>query len=418
MDPLRESPQLPPYGMPQQSRQTSERHPLSIVSHVSGFFASFMMPDNKEPNQKADPLTAERVSQTSNQTVFKKRPPDDAMEEIQNAIVNVLPISDNFTSEKSIEEQRASHREAKDYLSKHLSTIGATVSFISPPKRTAPPQVASVEILPLPTAVFSWKNTEGVARDIQLDGARTSDDIVIYSAASQFNGCEACGPYTLPPGEAVRHYKSDPTQGPQAQLQFHPNQVELINCGGNIGFNGLCHILDEQTKSCVQHGYFMPQEEMADAVIDALSTKDEIEYLCVENRPYQKGQNRRDIKSVHMLLISAPAFGYGGMRPGPERNEIEFLCALKGFRAQFQHCIDLAQKENKSVVFNAAGMGLGVFGNDVLNVAKAFNVAGKEFESQLEANRVQVRFQVYKRGGKTQQLANLLDLQEWTNQAS
>lgn len=330
-----------------------------------------------------------------------------------DVINSVESIDRDFVIKNSIEIQRAAHAAAKVFLTDQLTSIGATVAFITPPPLTDLRELGSIKISQLLESVFYWEYTEGVALDIQRDGNRNENNIIIYGVASQFNGCEATRPYTIPPGQATKLYKNDPTQGPQAQLQFHPNQIELINCGGNIGFNGLSNILDEETKSSTKHGYFMPSIEQADAVIHSLSNKEGIEYLCVANRPYHENSNNYGVKPVHMILMSAPAFGYGGINSGKERDQIEFLCALQGFRAQFQHCIDLAKKENKAVIFKAAGMGLGVFGNHEMNVAKGFYVAAKEFELQLKDNHVEVRFQVFRGGGNAKKVANILKLTQW-----
>ena len=47
--------------------------------------------------------------------------------------------------------------------------------------------------------------------------------------------------FTVKPGEAYATYARDRTQGPQAQRQFHKDQVEIINSAGNIGFNWSLH---------------------------------------------------------------------------------------------------------------------------------------------------------------------------------
>lgn len=343
--------------------------------------------------------------------MLEKKSPN-LLQNMQKVIMSVSPIAEKFTAEASIEEQRVAHSAAKDFLTEHLTSIGATVAFISPTALVETIDVEQIQMIPLLEDLFYWENTQGVAEDIQRDGNRSEDNIVLYSAASQFNGCEAPGPYTLLPGQAVATYKRDRTQGPQSQLQFHPDQIELINCGGNLGFNGLSNILSEGTKSIVEHGYFRPQEKDADTIIQALSGSG-IEYMCVANRPYDERRNKYGAKPVHMALMSAPAFGYGGRCSKGKRDQIEFLCALQGFRAQFQHCIDLAQTEGKPVIFKAAGMGLGVYGNQAINVAKGLYVAAKEFEAQLQKNNVQIRFQVFRGIGNTRDLVNMLGLREW-----
>jgi len=57
-----------------------------------------------------------------------------------------------------------------------------------------------------------------------LDGRQ----IHLFGLASQFNGAEAVGPFTPPPGEAVRASENDKTQG-QAGRRTNQFVFELSN---------------------------------------------------------------------------------------------------------------------------------------------------------------------------------------------
>src|ERR1700733_8047688 len=291
-------------------------------------------------------------------------------------IANVAHIEDKFTQNHSIEEQRKAHENAKDFLKKSLAEIGAQIDFISHTIKETPSLADVVIKDDLDSEVFGVQNTGSVGKDIRVSGQGSQDHLVVYGVASQFNGCEAPIKRTIQPGDAVRVYKSDGTQGPEAQLAFPPEQVELINCGGNLGFNGLCHLLNEETKGEVAHGYFTPSQQKKQMIIEQLRERgDRIEYPCIANKPLE-GE-----KVVYQILSAAPAFGkYGNNQSakGQDQDEIEFLCALHGYRAQFEKCLHLAQTNEKPVLFKAAAVGLGVFGNQSINVAKAFYRAGSE----------------------------------------
>ncbi len=327
----------------------------------------------------------------------------------EEAINSTTAIDKKFTSH-SIQIQRDAHEDAKNFLKKLLPKVGAGIEIISPPD-LACPKVIDVSISnDLDPTVFCWMNTNSVGDDIQTDGKRTDNIIVVYGVASQFNGCESPSRATVPPGQAVPVYEGDGTQGPEAQLQFGKHQVELINCGGNKAFNGLCYVLDDATRTAVEHGYFTPSKDEAEKVIQQLTEKGKnIEYLCVGNIPTD-GQ-----KPVYLILVAAPAFGMytkNNTVTGKNREEIEFLCALHGFRAQYQQCINLAKREGKEVIFKPAAVGLGVFKNDPKVVVKALYQASKEFETELRNNKVSVRFQV-RGAGAAKFIADTLKLKQF-----
>lgn len=322
---------------------------------------------------------------------------------VGKAIASTKPIENDFTMTTSIEDQRKAHEDAKLFLKEELSKIGAKIDFVSH-SIDITPELGNFEFKgPLDPEVFAMQKKGDVRQEILKDGQRSGDNLVVYGVASQYNGCEAPGKYTIPPGNAVIVYKKDNTQGPAAQLAFSPDQVELINCGGNLGFNGLCNVLDEETKTEIAHGYFTPSGENAASVIQQLRDNGKkIEYSCIANIPLGAK------KVVHQILVSAPAFGEysrecnGVCVEGKEKEEIQFLCALHAYRAQFENCNNLAKDTGKQVIFKPTTSGLGVFGNDSEIVTKAFYQAATEYQKELKENNVKVLFQIFvNKYGKT-----------------
>lgn len=369
-------------------------------------------PDEDFPEYLKNPLPTKENSAADRQVAATA---ENALQQVslaRQAVSETAPIAKNYTTETPIDEQRQAHKKAKDFLSLNLQRIGARVRFISPPEGTTIPKYQHVDISePLDPKIFSWENTGGVMEDIFKDGERTNPNVkIVYGVASQFNGCEAPDRYTVPPGEAVDTYRGDRTQGPQAQLAFGDLQVEIINAAGNIGYNALVYMLDEETRSAVQHGYFTPSPANIDRIINLLETKDHlIEYPCIENKPYQKNA------PVHAILIAAPAFGsYGGWNLTEEqKNTAQFLTALLGFRAQFRPEAELL-KECEQLIFKPAAVGLGVFGNNPKIVALAYYVAAKELQNRLPKNAdVQVRFQVFRGSGAAREMADHLKLPQF-----
>lgn len=342
---------------------------------------------------------------------------------VQKAIKETAPIPKDYTADTSIAEQRTAHEQAKDWLIENLQYTGADVSFVRPPKvRGSFPESKNVDISNpvLDPSIFTYSSAD-VGPDIQRDGNRTSDEIVIYTAASQFNGCEAPTRYTVEPGNAVSTYEGDHTQGPQAQLAFGDEQVELINCGGNRGFNGLVHVLDDSTRSAISSGYLTPKTQAeADEVLRQLRENGHLlECPCIGNIP--KGGR----KLVYQFLTSAAAFGGYSLDWGAisqaTKDEIQFLCALHSLRAQFAQAIKMAKESGKPVTLKTAGMGLGVFGSNSGIFSKAYYEAAKEFEPQLKQAHVKVEFQVFHREieqgyGKALKVTQKLSLQQQQQQ--
>lgn len=328
---------------------------------------------------------------------------------------DIQPIDSNFTINQLIDEQRKAHSRAKTYMQAEAGKINAEVVFVSPPHSACPPVNEVAIKLDLDQTVFAWENTKGVQGDIQKDG-KLLHHVVLYGVASQFNACEAVDPFTPKPGTAVETYKGDPTQGPGAQLQFPDQQVEIINDAANLGFNGLCHVLDETTKGTIRHGYLTPKTPtLAETVIAQLRENGhKMEFPCIGNIPKQKGNTEK----VYVMLVAAPAFGKryskGSTITDNQKKEMEFLCALSAYRAQFQQVIQLATlNPEKQVIFKPTAPGLGVFGNRIENVAKAFYMAAKEYENQLIENKISVRLQVFGGQGDARNMAAALGLDEF-----
>lgn len=346
-----------------------------------------------------------------------------------------FPELDDRHYKKPYEEQLDAHFAALDYL----KNVGFEMKIISPPKNNAEnsiPSLNEVNFKPkLDPALFSWENTEGVTDDIQ-NSAKNLNQVHVYGAASQFNCCEATSRYTPPPGKAYKMYQWDPTQGPRAQIQFKREQVEELNISANIGFNGLIHLLDENTKESVMHGYFTPRSSAkAEALIKQLKENGhKIQYIStatVPEAPRWKSKSKAkwntervpNTEVVHMCLVAAPAFG-GYARNKDEDGEevttvqagdIQYLCSLRAMQAQLQYCLDVRETTplEKEIIFKATAPGLGVFGNHPRTVGAGFYVAMKQFEDRLRSANIKVRVQVYKSRGGARKLSEICGLEEF-----
>ena len=384
-------------------------------------------------------------------TVSPALVPDDIARSVMASVMAIPPIANDFTQVTPIQEQRQAHARAKAYLCEQLPRLGATVSFFRSTTAECPEYSSvSIEKNKLNPHIFKWELTHGVQHDIVRDGSKgrkeqrkrsnsgeeekekeeeeEEESIVLYGVASQFNGCESPGRYTVSPGEACEVYAHDHTQGPTAQMQFSPLQVEVINAAGNIGFNGLVHCLDEARRSAVQHGYFTPKQEDAPWIIEQLRSANgqAIEYCCVANRPVHPEQGCMLPRPVHLILVAAPAFGGYQHRSSAvtatQQKELEFLCAFRAFDAQFEACLSFlhasrppqstqAPTQAPTIAVKPTGIGLGVFGNHSLTVAKAFYAAALIFQSKLrEDDAVSVRWQVFRGRGPAREVAEHLHL--------
>ena len=326
------------------------------------------------------------------------------------AVPEVQQMDEDFHL-RPIAEQRQAHEKAKEFLSDGLRGA-AEVTFVQSPRVPDDLEIPAFDtVIPegkLDASVFSWQVTDDVRDNIEKDGNRAEDTVVLYGVASQYNAGESQSRETVPPGQAVDFYEWDPTQGPAAQLAFENKQVELINAAANLGFNGLCNLLDDETKVSSDRGYFTPTKATINKV-NAQLKGGTIEYPCVSSIPHG------GTKPVHIMLTAAPAFGRYSIDingADPQAEETQFLCALHAYRAQFEQSITLAQTTGKPVVFKPTACGLGVFGNQVDVVAKAFFQAAAEYQDRLRENRVTVRLQVFEGGGPAKEMADSLHLAE------
>lgn len=380
---------------------TSETSTIFAGKSDTGSSKSKSNPKKEIQPSKQDPEFTKSTSSIISKTIEVET----AEISVQDLIDSTVAIDKNFTSNTPIEFQRKAHETSKTWLKEALHKVGAEIDYISHSVTSTPKQM-DVRMRELDSDVFRFEHTTGVLGDIKRDGQRADDTEVVYGVASQFNGCEAPGRYTIKPRDAVKVYKGDRTQGPQAQLAFSENQVELINCGGNLGYNGLCKVLDEDTKDQVAHGYFTPSEDKVKEVIEQLQNSGQnIEYPCIAAIPSDGN------KKVHQILVAAPAFGmYGGwLLEHSDKLEIQFLCALHGYRAQFEKCIQIAKNSQKSVIFKPTAVGLGAFDNIPGIVASAFYQAASEYQNFLKTNHVTVAFQIYKpEGGEPDEKASFM----------
>ncbi|MEZ5315044.1 MAG: hypothetical protein R3E91_02380 [Chlamydiales bacterium] len=307
----------------------------------------------------------------------------------------------NFTKKCFIKEKRESHETAKHYLQEELQKIRAEVAFVLgnvPPYQPLSSKEVTTQIMnddPLDKKIFFSKFANTLGEEIQKDG-KDPCQIVLYGVASQFNGAQSSGHSTVPLGQAVKTYQGDNTQGAKVQLEFPNKQVEIINNGANLGFNGLCRVLDDETIDAVSHGYLNPKTfEQARLVIKQLKDQDHpIEYLCVGNIP----KGKENTETVYEILVAAPAFGaYSDCSTITEqqKKEIAYLCAVRGYSAQFEQALKLAKENpNKTVIFKPTAPGLGIFDNDEEMVAKGFYTAAKEYEQKLREADVLVRWEM------------------------
>lgn len=322
----------------------------------------------------------------------------------------------NAISKQSIEAQQALHEEAKEYLVENLTELGAQVDFVNPPP-FAYAQLEDAKIGKLDGQIFYYQITRNVTEDIIQDGNQ-NEYTAVYSAASQFNGAEAMKPETIQPGLAVFKYSSDHTQGPQAQLAFHPKQVNLINDGANIGFGGLIMILTESTKTAVNHGYLIPSvKQRADVSMALEEDAERIEFMCIANFParYKPKKELKDIHPitlskhrVHMILVSAAAHSYNPeSKSDPVLDEIDYKCALNAFGAQFEHTQELVKKGH-TVWLKVAAIGMGAFKNKPDIVAKAFYQVASKYK--FDKKKVKVLFQVFEPNPKKQPRGDAMDV--------
>lgn len=295
-----------------------------------------------------------------------------------------------------ISTQRELHNEAKKELFRDLTQQGASIEFTKPASR-APSSAIQIKDYNidnknrLNSNVFSCQVTKGVQGDI-LEGSKRADGRVkMVFVCSQSNLSEQPDRDLIKPEEAVVKYKTDPTQGPQAQLAFSDQQVKTI-CSVGSKLNTLSPILNENTKTSTVNGYFSPTNENVDEIIDQLETRGHlVEYPCIGSIP--TGGD----KPVHQFFAFAPAVGLVGMDTklnAAKSERVQYLKALDNFRGAFEQAIKLADKEGP-VSLDMTAIGLGAFQNNPNVVAKAYYEAALEYQDRLAEKDVKVDFKVY-----------------------
>ncbi len=316
-------------------------------------------------------------------------------------IFEIAAIDPDFTKNLSIEEQRKAHQNSKEYLEIALKSLNAEVDFVSPKSVICKDRNEVIIKKDLRPNIFSWKEVPEIQVNIQNDG-KNPLQIVLYGIRSQYNlsMAENITRFTPAPHKAVETCVAgtSSSQETHAQLQFPNEQVEFINNASNLGFNTLCHVLDETTKTSIDNGYFAPlNDKSARLVLEQIKKNGQkMEFLCVGNTPI-KGTSK-----VYMMLVPIPAFGEYTLKyailDSMIKQELSFLCALYGFRAQFQQAIKLAESNyTKSVIFRPSAYQISCFGNDAESVAKGFYQAAKEHEQKLISLHIRVEFQVPKK---------------------
>lgn len=337
---------------------------------------------------------------------------------------NTLPLEDY-----PLPSQIQAHQDAKKYMKEEIGELDVMASY-----KIIQPPIPSESELPtkLNSDIFWYEVNTGVQNAIQNSAKKSlesdSETIELYGVASQFNGCEATNKFTPPPGMAWSLYCEDFTQGPGAQLQFGHKQVEIINKGANLGFNGLINLLTPDTYSSVKHGYFSPEDitkvETWKSILKDNANLNKIEYQLIGNIPFigtgmdakrnpiptiedeeigNKGRN-----PVYMLLTAAPALGMTynmNLMQQPDYtsyqgslNEICFSIGLANYRALFAAAIKLSLSHpNKQIIVKTTAVGLGVFENPFRPVAEAYKQACLEFQEYFGKKNITVPFQLFQR---------------------
>lgn len=321
---------------------------------------------------------------------------------IEKEISETAPIGNDFTTKYTMEEQRRLHKSAKVFLEETLRQIRAKVAFISPPEFPCP-RLETIKILnDLQTSIFSAKLTPKIEENIHADSQRSDKAIVIYGVASKYNCGVSEQREPVLPGQAfdevcektLTRKFDDFTYGLVVQLQFGPKQVELVNCAAHKGLNGLVHVLEEETKGAIVNGVLHPANEAQRAwVIHQLHRNGHrLEMPCIVNGPWSVGEKHL----IRIILAAAPDFEKNSTKltHQDQEKEIQFLCALLNYRAQFNHVIQVAQMTLEPVIYKPMAIGLGARNNDPLIIAKAFYTAAREYTSELEKYHVHVQLQV------------------------
>lgn len=332
-------------------------------------------------------------------------------------------IDVHYTIKTPYADQLAAHEAAKTALKEDLSMIGAKVTFMHSDGTLKPPPMDEVILPgnggePLDSKVMVARVTSGVQHMIKENATKNDPHIRrAVAAASQGTATEARNVY-MPPFEddelpiycnggkcqmpgVMHEYGLDNTQGPKAQLQFDELQIKSLLRGAHLGFNGIIHILSENTKDAARCGYFMPQEhQMKELIRELTENGHKIEYVAVENKSIH-GEKR-----MHLNLVFAPCFAKTnyGFAEIPFENfpqnlqEIElvqYLCAYHQTGAQLDYLLSLPDDVDETEL-SLTGVGLGVFGNRPEPVAKGVYAAITQRIEKLKAKKIQIVYDLLK----------------------
>jgi len=270
---------------------------------------------------------------------------------------------------------------AKTIFKEVMAELGLSVSYVNAEgwDYTAP-------LTKLDHSIFHWSKTFGVENDIP----RASQDrhrIHLFSAASQYNAAEAPSAYTPPIGEAMQKSKNDQTQGPLAQ-RTNPAVFELVTAFlTHLGFNMMEKALPSAGTtytdgSAIEHGYLRPTNQNVEALANELEA-----HFPTYEAPCYESRLTASAEPVYLMLGAAPAIGYSyGLNANSLAcKKLQYYAYIANLTTQFKQALFLL-KENtdKEVVLHITGTGLGVFGCDNDEFAKAFRQTASIFQSLLD----------------------------------
>ncbi|MEZ5315043.1 MAG: hypothetical protein R3E91_02375 [Chlamydiales bacterium] len=321
--------------------------------------------------------------------------------------------------ERKFLHQSTYHNMAKSLLIQELQKIGTEVIFASGniSENKSYNAVIEYSTSPLDAKVFSWKymNIDELNLEIEKD-SKIRDRITFYGVPSLFNGKMPSMPSLLP--TESRNLISNNLFEVQARLQFPDEQLEIIDRSAHIGFNGMVELLNQEMENYVWDGRLAPETfEQARLVIRQLKDQNHpIEYLCVGNVP----KGTRNGEKIYKILIGTPIFTALSVEnskiTSQQKKEIAYLCAVRGYSAQFEQAIKFAQTNRsagkKTIIVNATTPSFGVFSNDPQMVAKGFYVAGKAYEADLKSSKILVQWRVPKDNIELQKIAGSLGLKK------
>lgn len=286
--------------------------------------------------------------------------------------------------------------------------------------------------------IFSWKQTDGVQFAIATASLDPNTEH-FFSAASQYNCTESPSACTPLIGNVMNHSEHDYTQGPLAQ-RTNPVAFELVNAYlTHGGYNMMAQALPAsvgktyetgekkaKNETVITHGYLKPgswganddaetikkTKKNVKGVVEHLESHLEtFETVCYSSIPVNGGPY-----PVHIILSAAPCLS--GPNYPEEVNHLQYLTALANFATSFKQLKKISEKNpEKKVVFHATLPGLGVFGNDPINIAGAFRDAALYFQDSLseeQKKQIKVEVNIYKPNPQdlAMQAVNAIGLEE------